>query len=225
VRAAARPQRLSAPFIAALVLLLMGVVLAQFTEARDEIIPERQPLSSFPLRVADWQGREQPIEQIYLDTLKLSDYIMVDYRDPASEPGYVNLYVAYYESQRKGASVHSPRSCIPGGGWRITDFSRRELAGVLPDGSALAVNRAIITRGSDRQLVYYWFQQRGRHLTNEYAVKWYLFWDALTRNRSDGALIRVTTVLEEGSDPRQGDEALAGFVRTVHPQLAYHLPD
>lgn len=225
VRAAARPQRLSAPFIAALVLLIAGVVLAQFTDAREEVVPERPPLTSFPLQVGDWRGRDQGIEQIYLDQLKLSDYIVANYRNPESEPGFVNLYVAYYESQRKGASVHSPRSCIPGGGWRITDFSQRQIANVLPDGSQLDVNRALITKGAQRQLVYYWFQQRGRHLTNEYAVKWFLFWDALTRNRSDGALVRVITVLPENSAVEKADAELAEFVKLVHPQLSYYLPD
>lgn len=224
-RQSARPQRLPAPFLASLLLLVAGVVLAQFTEARTEMLPDREPLTSFPLQLPGWEGREQPMEQIYLDQLKLTDYIVANYQNPASEPGFVNLYVAYYESQRKGASIHSPRSCIPGGGWQITDFSLRRIENVLADGAPLEVNRALIARGQARQLVYYWFQQRGRHLTNEYAVKWYLFWDALTRNRSDGALIRVTTILPEGAPVAQADNELAGFVRLIHPQLAYYLPD
>lgn len=225
VRESARSQRFSSPFMAALLLLLGGVVLAQFAEARAEITPEREPLTSFPLRLANWEGREQPMEQIYLDQLQLTDYVIADYRNPTSEPGFVNLYVAYYESQRKGASIHSPRSCIPGGGWQITDFAQRKIENVLPDGAPLEVNRAVISRGTQRQLVYYWFQQRGRHLTNEYAVKWFLFWDALTRNRSDGALIRVITVLPENSAVAQADAELADFIRLAHPQLAYYLPD
>jgi EpsI family protein len=100
----------------------------------------------------------------------------------------VNLYIAYYNSQRKGEAVHSPRSCLPGGGWQMRDFGQRsELPGVPVDGQPLRVNRTLIELGNQRELVYYWFQQRGRVIDNEFAVKWYLFWDALTRHRTDGA--------------------------------------
>ena len=73
--------------------------------------------------------------------------------------------------------MHSPRACLPGGGWQIETFGEHQVPNVRPDGSALRVNRAVISMGEQRQLVYYWFAQRGRNLTNEYLVKWYIFWD------------------------------------------------
>ena len=111
---------------------------------------------------------------------------------------HVNLYIAYYNSQRKGEAVHSPRSCLPGGGWQMRDFGQRELPAIVVGGQPLRVNRTLIELGDQRQLVYYWFQQRGRVITNEFAVKWYLFWDAITRHRTDGALVRSSTPLPRG---------------------------
>ncbi len=123
--------------------------------------PQRRWFVDFPLTIDAWSGRHGRIEDQYLDVLALDDYLMADFNDGSN---VVNVYAAYYESQRDGASVHSPRSCIPGGGWRITDFSEARVGGG-PEG--FAVNRALIELGDQRQLVYYWFKQRDRELTNE----------------------------------------------------------
>ena len=77
----------------------------------------------------------------------------------------------WYDSQQAGRSVHSPRSCLPGGGWQIKDLSQIEIPSIAVNGQPLRVNRALIALGADRQLVYFWFQQRGRVITNEYLVK------------------------------------------------------
>jgi EpsI family protein len=134
--------------------------------------------------------------------------------------------VAYYSSQRKGEAIHSPRSCLPGGGWRIKELSSRALSDVLlPDNRPLTVNRAVIQKGEYRQLVYYWFQQRGRNLTDEYVVKWYLFWDALNRNRSDGALVRLVVMVQPGQDLSEGDRQLTAFARAIVSPLGAYIPD
>ena len=86
------------------------------------------------------------------------------------------------------------------------------------------VSRAVITKGESRQLVYYWFQQRGRIITNEYLVKWYLFWDALTQQRSDGALVRLVVTLPKDSDEAEADKKLSAFINTVFPELKKYLP-
>jgi len=89
----------------------------------------------------------------------------------------------------------------------------------------LRVNRAVIQQGVSRQLVYYWFQQRGRDLTNEYLVKWYLFADALARNRTDGALVRLITPLAENEDLAAADARLAQFSAVALPRLASYVPN
>ena len=160
------------------------------------------------------------MEQFYIDSLKFDDYIMSNYTNDKADR--VNFYVAYYKSQKKGASIHSPKSCIPGGGWLIAEHQTKEL--VLDDGSNLPVNRLLIQSGSSKQLVYYWFEQRGRYLTNEYAVKWYLFWDALTRSRTDGSLVRVIMPIRPGDDELAAEEALLNFVNLVNADLSQYIP-
>jgi exosortase D (VPLPA-CTERM-specific) len=204
------------------ILIALNFSMAGFQE-REEIIPKRQALSTFPLRIADWRGTELGIEQVYLDELKLDDYILARYSKP-EEQSEIELYVAYYGSQRKGASVHSPKACLPGGGWRIDEFTQQVIPNIGPQGESLTVNRSLISLGESRQLVYYWFQQRGRRMTNEYFVKWFIFWDAITMNRTDGALVRLVVAVPETENIEVFDSKLQEFLRTADPQLSYFLP-
>jgi EpsI family protein len=186
-------------------------------------VPERDQLSSFPLRVNEWRGDEVGMQQVFLDTLKLDDYLMARF-GRSDDPEPIELYIAYYESQRKGASVHSPKACLPGGGWAIEEFREMRIKDVRPDGRPVNVNRVLISLGESKQLVYYWFQQRGRNITNEYMVKWYIFWDALTSNRTDGALVRLVTPVFDAGDVAAADARMQDFVRDIDPMLAYYIP-
>ncbi len=79
--------------------------------------------------------------------------------------------------------------------------------------------------GDNKQLVYYWFQQRGRVITNEYLVKWYLLVDSIFKNRTDGALVRVTTFVPPGQTWEDGDARLQAFLRDLGPGLASYVPN
>lgn len=209
-------------FVALALIVLVGVS-GQFIRGDEEIIPQRKAFLNFPLQLGTWQGRRDIIEKQYLDALKLTDYVIVNYLD-AEAKNSVNFYSAYYQSQRKGASVHSPRSCIPGDGWQITSFGQRSFADLNFQGSPLQVNRAVIEKGDYKQLVYYWFQQRGRSITNEYMVKWYLFYDAIAMHRTDGALVRLVTSLDKGQDIEVADQRLHAFMKDMVTVLPEYLP-
>jgi len=212
-----------APFWGALLALVVVAILVAALPPRAESAVPRKDFSQVPMSFEGWQGRPDRMEPIYLDVLKLSDYILADFIATNKHP--VNFYVAYYASQRKGESAHSPRSCIPGDGWEITSFEQRNIEAASVAGQPLRVNRALIQKGGNSQLVYYWFQQRGRVITNEYLVKWYLFWDALTRNRTDGALVRLVTSVDPGGSLEEADRHLSSFAATVTAPLPDYIPD
>lgn len=217
-----RPRPVPPALPAVALLTALALVPALTLPQREEVPPPRQTFAGFPLEVGDWRGRPQVMEQVYLDALKLTDYTLIDYRAEGGTP--VNFYVAYYASQKKGQSAHSPRSCLPGGGWVIESLTRRALPDVAVGGVPLEVNRVEISHGESRQLVYYWFQQRGRVLTNEYLVKWYVFWDALTRNRTDGALVRLVASARPGQDVADLDRTLTDFAAEIAPRLGEFVP-
>jgi exosortase D (VPLPA-CTERM-specific) len=220
----ARRKRRTVPrsFLVACTMLIVMAVTALIPRPVD-VTPPRSTFSQFPMTLGGWTGHPNSLDGIYLDVLQLSDYLLADYVNDAGPP--VNLYVAYYESQRKGEAVHSPRSCLPGGGWQLRDFNQRTLSNVKIGGRPLRVNRTLIELGDQRQLVYYWFQQRGRIVTNEFAVKWYLFWDALTRHRTDGALVRLIVTLPATGNEAEADRRLADLANQVAPILTRYVPD
>lgn len=218
-----RRRKVSAPLITSLVLIAATVMLAMSVGGREEVVPVRKDLAGYPLTIGDWKGKPEQLEKIYLDILKLDDYVMTDYVAPDGK--IINFYVAYYASQTKGESAHSPRSCLPGGGWQIASLERKLLDAKTASGVPIGVNRVVIKKGDYTQLVYYWFQGRGRVITNEYMVKWYLFWDALTKSRTDGALVRLTTIVGPDEDIRDSDRRLTDFVQQVTGMLSQYVPD
>jgi exosortase D (VPLPA-CTERM-specific) len=209
-------------YVSAVVLLLAAAGSLSLPD-RPESIPQRTSFGAYPNTIGGWTGRREALEAVYLDSLALDDYYLADFTRATDPP--INFYVAWYNSQRAGHSTHSPRSCLPGGGWQIKSLTQRALPGVHVGNEALRVNRVLIQLGSQRQLVYYWFQQRGRVITNEYAVKWYLFWDSLTRNRTDGALVRLVVALPAGGTDIASDRELTEFAAAAAPTLAPFIPD
>lgn len=229
------------PLVFCLLLLLAVTPYLTSLDSREEVRKERLPFSTFPLFHNNWLGRQGHIEENVLSTLKLTDHLIVDYRNKDYTMP-VNLYVAFYDSQRKGASVHSPSACLPGGGWVMESLDTISISqsslsdtGVYEQMSPansddyssqpMNLNRAVIQKGRSRQLVYYWFQQRGRIITNEYLVKWYIFQDSLLKNRTDGALVRLVVPVPEGMSVEDADQQLLQFVKDFKPKLRSYIPE
>lgn len=219
-------QRQTVPrsFVAALVVILVAAALDILVPSQASVVasPVRAELAEFPTRIDDWQGQRDTLQPVYLDSLLLDDYALIDYRRADALP--VNFYVAWYGTQDSTRHVHSPRNCIPGGGWEVQKLEQRMFPGTAGS-PAFPYNRAVIQLGSARQVVYFWYQERGRHLTNDYLAKWYLFWDALTRRRTDGALVRFVAPIPAGSDESVADKAILSLANRVVPTLDRYVPN
>lgn len=185
--------------------------------------PNRQQLVDFPLQLGGWTGVTSPLERQYLDALALDDYVMADYTTADRRP--VNVYVAYYLSPKKGRSSHSPKQCIPGGGWEITSFEPTRMDHRSEVRADHEINRVVVQKDGYKQIVYYWFKQRDRWITSEYLVKFFLFWDSLTRHRADGALVRLSSSVHPGENEASVDERLQAMVGLVTPLLGRYVPD
>ena len=187
-----------------------------------EVIPAHPSFASFPTHLGEWQGHQDRLTPEILTALKLSDYWLADYLYP-QDPATVNLYIAYYNSQRVGVTTHSPSNCIPGGGWQITHSEVMPLT--LADGTGLQVTRIVIRKDHEAALVYYWFDERGRDLTETYYAKWYLLWDSITMHRTDGALVRLVTPLAGENSETTGDQRLHLFLDQAYPVIKTFIPD
>jgi exosortase D (VPLPA-CTERM-specific) len=208
-------------FVVAGILLLATLGLSYGVEFREKIPPNKS-FARFPLEVGNWSGSRESMEQKFVETLDLSDYVIVDYRNQQGKT--VNFYVAYYESQRKGESIHSPATCLPGGGWIFKEAGAATIPVPAYDGQPMEVNRAFMQKGAYKQLSYYWFPQRGRILTNAYELKLFTFWDALTKQRTDGALVRVITPVYESEDVADAEKRLQNFTAAITPVLKDYIP-
>ena len=213
---------ISKPFMAALLLLGFSTVAVAQIDSREHRYPERMSFDAFPYKIDEWQGQRQRMKDLYLEMLQLTDYVIANFRNSRGEN--VNFYSAYYQSQAEGAEIHSPAACIPSDGWEIQGLDALPIENVKIGGIPLTVNRVQIQKGKFKQLVYYWFQQRGRIINNEYAVKWYILWDGITRSRTDGALIRLTTPVGEGEDWSAADERLRNFSSSLEGKLEAYIP-
>ncbi|MCK1404930.1 VPLPA-CTERM-specific exosortase XrtD [Bradyrhizobium sp. 76] len=199
-------------------MLLVGASAVGSLPARTEIIPNHQPFALFPMDFDGWRGTPQTLDADTLNALRLSDYLLAEFTgNDLSAEAPLSLYVAYYASQRAGIHAHSPRLCIPGGGWSIISQSLIDMPWAT---GSIAANRVIIEKGGVRQIVYYWFEERGRHIADEGELKYYALKDALFANRSDGALIRVVAPINDG-DEAAADSMARKFVGQAGALLQY----
>jgi exosortase D (VPLPA-CTERM-specific) len=218
-----RNRRTLIPLSTGLALLILAVPVAPSLAQQEFSSPPRQSLTEFPLRLGAWQGVASPLERQYLDALQLDDYILADYT--ATDQSPVNVYLAYYLSPKKGRSSHSPKQCIPGGGWEITSLEPVQMDRVSGVAPGQEINRVVIQKGGQKQIVYYWFKQRDRWITSEYVVKFFLFWDSLTRQRADGALVRLASAVHAGESEAVVDQRLQALAGLVTPLLSQYIPD
>lgn len=199
-------------------ILLSAFVLLQTMSHGEAIVP-RQPLHALPYTLGGWIGVEQPVEERVLKVAGVSDYTNRVYSQLAQAP--VQLYVGYYSSQRTGDTIHSPKNCLPGAGWDPVQSGYATIA--LPSGRNIVVNEYVIQRDQDKQLVFYWYQARGRVIASEYAGKFWMVADAISRNRTDGALVRVITPMNDGED--KALTRLTSFTQTLFPSLDNLIPN
>lgn len=206
------------PLACSIPLLVMSILLIHAVDLRKDPALPQVNLATFPTKLQGWVGYRESLSQIVVDTLGVTDYLKINYYNPKYSDDPVNFYVAYYKNQRKGVSPHSPKVCMPGGGWEIVDFMRTELDG-------LPVNRVIIRKGLEDQLVYYWFVERGRPVANEYIKKWWLLKDAIAHNRTDGSLVRIVTRIDKKSGLAAAEDRAAKFIQIANSVLIKTLPN
>jgi len=186
--------------------------------ASSEAVVQREPLSSLPLTIGSWQGQEEsPLADDVLAQLGVDDYVNREYFMAGFAP--VGVYIGYYASQRQGDTIHSPQNCLPGAGWRPVETG---IADLQAGGRTVRVNEFVIQKGLDRQLVFYWYQGRGRVVANEYRNKALLMIDAARLHRTNGGLVRLIAPISSTS--ADAKTQLSAFAALLFPHLDRHLP-
>jgi EpsI family protein len=209
-------------YFAMLIFLLASAAFTTYpTQARQrENVPARASFDQFPEQIGQWKAvHTQTLDQRVLGLLAPDDYISRTYLNAEGRPIY--LFIAYYLSQRSGKTLHSPQNCLPGAGWEIVQRGRISLPG-----QTATINDFTIAKENARMITYYWYQGRGRTEASEYWDKIYGVQDAVFKNRTDAALVRV---MVDSSD-KPGVEAASrqaalDFINQIRPELARFIPN
>jgi len=205
----------------ALALLLAGTAALLQARNQAEVLPPHSDLPNFPMRVGDWAGVDAPLSPGILRALGPGEFLSRVYQRSANDP-YVSLFIAFFPSQRQGDTIHSPRNCLPGSGWTPIEAGRIPLSVAGP--RTIEVNRYVIAKGMDRDMVLYWYQAHGRVTPSEYWAKIFLVTDAVRENRSDGAMIRVITPIMDGENEISAQDRALQFTSQLVPSLSSYIP-
>ena len=196
--------------IASSLMIFTLIFLSFMSHGKD--VPVKKPFSTFPKMIGEWVGRESFFEQKVYEILGVEESVLISYKN--SDGREVQLYVGYYESQREGDLIHSPKHCMPGSGWEITQTSLEEMTILGDKRKKIKMIKLILEKGIHRQVVLYWFQSRGRFISSEYLQKIYLIWDAIFKNRTDGSFVRLIAPLH-----REGMEYTLDYLKTFAQKL------
>jgi EpsI family protein len=181
-----------------------------------EATVHRARLQALPLGVDGWQGRATPLATDVVALLGVDDYV---YRTYVRDGVPLNLYAGYYDSQRRGDTMHSPRNCLPGAGWQPVESGVTDIPAAT---GAVRVNRYVIQKGAQRQVALYWYHGRGRVIANEYANKAYLMWDAATSRRTNGGMVRIITPVTTTAEA--ATHQAVSFAASLLPRLHEVMP-
>ncbi len=210
------------PRIWVVALLLASTALLLRFRGDTDYIPPSEPLSQVPRDLAGWISRDIPIDQETLDVLGAGDFLSRVYNRPG-QPLPVWLFIGYFPTQRTGVTIHSPKNCLPGAGWEFDSSQYVDLTDAA--GKPHRVGEYIVSNGENKQFVIYWYRAHGRSVANEYLAKFYLAADAMRLNRTDGALVRVTTPIESSEDTSGARARAEAFAARLAPLLPRFIPD
>ena len=206
-------------------LLMIATAAGLQAQSQDEVLPPRQSLSSLPKDIDGWTSTDETLDQQTLDILGPGEFLVRDYenvRPQQAEQPWISLFIAYFPTQKMGDTIHSPNHCLPGNGWIPT---LREVVRLTnPDGSSFPINRYVVSKAGDRQIVLYWYLAHGRAVASEYSAKYYLISDSIRLHRSDGALIRMMSPMYKGESPEAAQARVLQLGNHFLPLLSNYIP-
>jgi len=185
------------------------------------VVPLHKPLNVFPSLIKNWQGEEALVlEGEVTNILKVKDYLLRRYINSSGRSLW--LYIGYWDTQRKGAQMHSPKHCLPGGGWEPVEARRVSIPLAEPPG-AITVNRYLVQKDQYQELVLYWYQSGGQAVAGESDAKLQLIRNAIFHNRTDGALIRTSSPVY--GSVQETFDLHVNYIQAMYPFLSQFLPD
>jgi EpsI family protein len=206
--------------IVSTIMILTMISVGYFSNSKD--IKPNKPFSTFPEKIGEWEGTEEHFEKAVYEMLKVDDSYLANYHAP--DGGAVQLYVGYYKSQKTGAQIHSPKNCLPGGGWNIIGSSLEDVELKGSTQNKIRVVKLLIENGGRKQVVFYWYQSNGKYISSEYKQKLYMIIDSITKHRTDAAFIRLIAPISDNNNDEITIKMLKDFAAELIPILNEYIP-
>ena len=193
--------------------------------AKEDSIPDRGDFVEFPLEVESWSCSEvQIMSDDVLRKLGVTDYLLCDFFNPELN-AVANVYVGYHERQTRDTGegdniIHPPEHCLPGAGG---DIIKSDIM-PLDMGFWGEARRVVIAKGNQRNLVYFWYQSRGRTIARNHEKVLYMFIDRALTQRTDGSLVRFTIPVIHG-DEQRAEEIFQSLAMSITPLLPQYIPN
>lgn len=218
------------------ILLLSATALVLHSRGDKDAVPYSRPLSAMPQTFGGWSSHDVPLEDDVLNILGKGDFLNRVYFNrpapaqlvstqsaPANPMQNIGLFIGYFPTQRTGQSIHSPQNCLPGAGW-VFESSRYSTIQDIT-GKSYQVGEYLISNGTTRQFVVYWYQAHGRSIPNEYKAKIYMVADAIRMNRTDGAIVRIITPVSSAETIESARRRVVEFTGLMAPELPQFIPN
>jgi len=211
-----------------IVILLVAATAVLRVRGDVDKVPPSQPLDQMPQTIGQWTATDIPLDAETLSVLGKGFFLNRDYMPLNASASGVNgapvgLFIGYFPTQRTGQSIHSPQHCLPGAGWVF------EQSGVTvidsPGEKPSEVGEYLISNGSEKQEVLYWYRSHGRSIANDYKAKLYTLADSIRYSRTDAALVRIVTPLRVGESRQSAHERAVAFATQLNPLLPAFIPN
>ena len=203
-------------FVVVCVLLLLSGLFINLHS--DIYVPTNKPFAEFPVSYKGWHMVEESFFSTdVLKVLKPTDYLYRKYE--SGDGSIVYLYIGYHGGGKTSGEVHSPKNCLPGGGW----YRAAEQEVPFDTGQRrIAVVKAVYQREDQKDLFLYWYQVKGRALSDEYLLKTFEIVNSILYRRRDAAFIRVSVPVAD--NPEAAFQAGMKFLGDFYPVIKEFLP-
>lgn len=188
---------------------------------REDVIVDNKSLTQFPSMLGQWRASESRLPPSIEAVAGASEYYYGDYLSTSNDK--VNLYIAYYRDQKKGAAPHSPTVCIPGDGWIIT--SDEPVSIKSKSGKIYEVSRLIITKDKHTIVTYYWLKQGNKIFRQQFMARLNLIWFAIKESRADAALIRMVSEVANNEKIEDADARIQEVATELLDVISNYVPD
>lgn len=204
------------------VLTLGAAINILFVTGRVQPLALTTSLDNLPRVIDSLPGEDLIVSEDEQRVAGMTSYVLRRHAAGPTDSMGFSVYVGYYDEQRQGKSIHSPRNCLPGAGWETVGFRPVTLT---PFGASapVTVNRYHIVKGPAQSIVYYWYQGRGRVAHDEYRVKFELLRDAALLGRTEEALVRVVVPVGRGGI-EEADSVATRVAQRLVPEVAALIP-